>query len=263
MRIIFPYNPLEEKEADGPFHEEYVRFKSMGLECSLFDYDSLSFDDFSPKPRLNDGNIVLYRGWMMNPDLYSKLESLVVLKGCRLLTSLGDYVGSHHLPNWYESCKDFTSESYFFKNDNELEKNANTLGWESFFVKDFVKSNYSERGSIAHSLSEVSEIVRLIEEHRGEVEGGISLRKVEEYLPETEKRYFVLNGKVYSPDGEIPEIVFNISKAYRAPFYSVDLIQRSDLVYRLVELGDGQVSDRKTWDVDVFCTMVEEYALQN
>ncbi len=260
MRIIFPFNPLEEKEADGPFHEEYVRLNSMGLECSLFDYDSLSFDEFRPKPRINEGDIVLYRGWMMNPDLYGKLENLITSRGGRLLSSLEDYVGSHHLPNWYERCKEFTSESYFFENDTDLEKNANGLGWESFFVKDFVKSNYSERGSIAYSPSEVSDIVELIKEHRGEIEGGISLRKVEEYLPETEKRYFVMNGKAYSPDGEIPEIVFNIAKAYVAPFYSVDLIQRADMVYRLVELGDGQVSDRKSWDADVFCKMIVENA---
>jgi hypothetical protein len=260
MRIVFPFNPLEEKEADGPFHEEFLRLKALGVECSLFDYDSINFDEFRPKPSVNDDDTVLYRGWMMNPDLYKKFENLVKSRGGKLLTSLEDYIGSHHLPNWYESCKDFTSESYFFENDDALEKNAMELGWESFFVKDFVKSNYNERGSIAHSPSEVVEIVNLIEEHRGEIEGGISLRKVEEYLPETEKRYFVLNGTVYSPDGEIPGIVLDISKAYRAPFYSVDLIQRSDMVFRLVELGDGQVSDRKLWDADVFCKMVAENA---
>ena len=259
MRIIFPYSPLNEKEADYIFQEEYILLKSMGIDCSLFNYDSLDFGDFSPKPKINNSETILYRGWMMSPSLYEKYVKLVENKGGKPLTSLSDYIGSHHLPNWYECCKEFTSESYFFPNDGMLEENASNLGWDSFFVKDYVKSNYNERGSIAKSPSEIIDIVNLIKEHRGEIEGGISLRKVEDYLPETEVRYFVLNGKPYSPDGDVPEIVLNISKKYKAPFYSVDLIQRADGELRLVELGDGQVSDRKSWNPEVFCRMVAEY----
>ena len=119
-----------------------------------------------------------------------------------------------------KACKDFTPESAFFADDKSLEQNASDLGWESFFVKDYVKSNYNERGSIAKSPTEVIEVVNLIKEHRGEIEGGISLRKVEEYLPDTEQRYFVKFGKTYSPEGEIPEVVHSISKVVEAPFYS-------------------------------------------
>ncbi|WP_027710165.1 ATP-grasp domain-containing protein [Zooshikella ganghwensis] len=258
MRIIFPFDPLEKNTADGPFRDEYELLKSMGIDCSLFDYDSLEFDELKPKPQVIDGDCVLYRGWMLTPSLYGKLASMVERKGGSMFTSPSSFVSSHHLPEWYESCVDFTPETVFSNAEEDLEKLASDLGWDSFFVKDYVKSNYNERGSIAKSPREVLEIVALIKEHRGEIEGGISLRKVEEYLPETEKRYFVVNGKAYSPDGVVPELVLDVSKAHHAPFYSIDVIQRSDGVLRLVELGDGQVSDKKTWSAGVFCKMIAE-----
>ncbi|GAA5444877.1 hypothetical protein Misp06_03069 [Microbulbifer sp. NBRC 101763] len=260
MRIIFPADPLGEKQADGPFRDEYLSLKSRGVDCSLFDYDSVEFDEFRPKPQLNKGELILYRGWMMKPSVYEKLTSMVERKGGKMLTPPQSFIRSHHLPCWYESCKKLTPETIFSDSEKDLEKLADDLGWGRFFVKDFVKSNYNERGSIANSPSEVLEIVSLIKEHRGEIEGGISLRRVEEYLPETEQRYFVLNGRAYSADGNVPDLVSEISKIHAAPFYSVDVIQRSDGVLRLVELGDGQVSDKKTWDPDVFCQMIAENA---
>ena len=260
MRIIFPYDPIEPKIADGPFKDEFELLGSMGIDCSLFDYDSLEFDEFKPKPQIADGEQVLYRGWMLSPSLYGKLALMVERKGGKMITSPSRFISSHHLPEWYESCVDFTPETKFVNPDQDLEKFAADLGWDSYFVKDFVKSNYDERGSIAKSPEEVPEIVALIKAHRGEIEGGVSLRKVEKYLPETEKRYFVINGKAYSPDGAVPDLVLGISKVHTAPFYSVDVIQRSDGVLRLVELGDGQVSDKKTWSADIFCRMIAENA---
>ncbi|MDH5178075.1 MAG: ATP-grasp domain-containing protein [Gammaproteobacteria bacterium] len=260
MRVIFPQSPLNEKEADDLFQEEYLCLKSMGVECSLFDFDMVAFDEFKPKPPIKEKDIVLYRGWMMNPSLYNKFVSLVNLRGGKPVTSYGDYVKTHHLPNWYNDCEDFTAQSAFFPVDEQLEANASKLGWGSFFVKDYVKSNYNERGSIANSTSQVTEVVNLIKEHRGEIEGGIALRRVEDYLPETEQRFFVMFGKPYSPTREVPDVVKEISKIVKAPFYSVDVIQRVDGVLRVVELGDGQVSDRKMWDTQVFCEMVADNA---
>ncbi len=199
----------------------------------------------------------------MKPSVYESFVLMVEKKGGEMFTNSNKFILSHHLPQWYESCKTFTPETIFLDSEEGLEEMVTRIGWDAYFVKDFVKSNYDERGSIAKNLSEVKEIVGLIKEHRGEIEGGISLRKVEEYLPETEQRYFVLNGKAYAPDGNVAELVTMISKIHNAPFYSVDVIQRSDGVLRLVELGDGQVSDKKTWQSDIFCQMLFENFINN
>ncbi len=260
MRIIYPLNPLESKEADEPYQEEFSFLKSNGVDCSLFDFDALDFDEFRPKPKIFNGDVVLYRGWMLNPERYRKLVDLVKSKDAMPVTTYDKYLNCHHLPSWYDSCAEFTAESRFFADDENLTKNVEALGWGAYFVKDFVKSNSTERGSIASSPEEVTEIVELIKKYRGEIEGGIAIRRVENYNEETETRYFVFNGKAYSPEGKVPEIVLDIAQRIDAPFYSVDIIQRDNGVYRLVEVGDGQVSDKKTWSTSIFSKMLLENA---
>jgi len=71
------------------------------------------------------------------------------------------------------------------------------------------------------------------------------VRRVEQYIDNTELRYFVFNGLAYSPNGSIPDILTSIVKLVDAPFFSADIVQRADSVLRLVELGDGPVSDKK------------------
>lgn len=260
MRIIYPFNPLNPKEADEPYQEEFAFIKSAGVNCSLFDFDGLNIDEFKPKPAIENGELVLYRGWMLNPDKYKKLVAFIEGKGGIPVTNVENYLQCHHLPEWYEQCKKYTAESRFFPNNNELEENINMLGWDTYFIKDFVKSNSTGKGSIASSPAEAIEIVKLIEKYRGEIEGGIAVRRVENYLQETEIRYFVMRGKVYSPNKEIPDILKSIATIIGAPFYSVDIIKREDGEYRVVEIGDGQVSDKKTWDTKDISNMLIENA---
>ena len=90
------------------------------------------------------------------------------------------------------------------------------------------------------------------------IEGGIALRKVEQLRPETEIRYFIFGGKPYSPNKIVPSIVEEISKRHNAPFYSVDVGENSAGQHRLIEIGDGQVSDKKTWKSKDFCNLIAE-----
>jgi hypothetical protein len=234
--------------------------KAAGINCSLFDFDALSFDEFKPKPNIATGESILYRGWMLSPENYKKLARLIEGKGGIPITSFENYIMCHHIIGWYEQCKIYTAETHFFPNDGNLKDNISSLGWESYFIKDFVKSNYTDRGSIASSPDEAIEIVKLIEKYRGEIEGGIAVRRVENYLKDTETRYFVMNGKVYSPNKMIFELLEKIAEIIDAPFYSVDVIQRADGEFRVVEIGDGQVSDKKMWNVKDISKMLIENA---
>jgi len=260
MRIIYPLNPLRRDEADEPYQQEFMLVKKLGMNCSLFDFDVLEFDEFEVKPSITDGEDILYRGWMLSPKNYQRLLMFIKKNGGNPITSYDNYIQCHHLPSWYSKCVEYTAETFFFADDSMLEDNILNLDWDAYFVKDYVKSNSTERGSIAFTAVEVLEIVALIKKYRGEIEGGIAIRRVEDYQPESEVRYFIFNGIAYSPNDNIPTIVQDISKIINAPFYSVDLIKRGDGVYRLVELGDGQVSDKKTWDIEVFIKMLNSAA---
>ncbi|MGF1491000.1 MAG: ATP-grasp domain-containing protein [Microcoleaceae cyanobacterium] len=256
MRVIYPENPLHRTQADGPYHDEFMAVSAFGHQCSLFDFDGLMFGEFNPRPGFQVGERVLYRGWMLNSQSYKTLIAQINRKGGVPATSPAAYILCHHLPGWYQHCSDFTAETCFFDVDEKLETKIEELGWGCYFVKDFVKSNTAEQGSIAHSPSEVLSIVEQIAKYRGEIEGGIAIRRVESYRSNTEQRYFVVRGCPYSPDAEIPGLVKEIAKLIKSPFYSVDIIENSVGELRLVELGDGQVSDKKTWPLSKFVEVI-------
>ena len=255
MRVLYPFNPLNEKQADEPYQEEFSVLKNKGLNCSLFDFDVLNFDEFNPIPSIKKDEVIVYRGWMLNLNNYKKFIKHIKNTGGMPLTSYENYKKCHHLLNWYDSCSKFTAETKFFLDNECLESEIKHLGWDSYFVKDYVKSNNTELGSIASSPKEVLKIIGLIKKFRGEIEGGIAIRKVEDYKRETEIRYFVFNGKVHSPNTQIPDIVIEIASKIDAPFYSIDMVQKNNGTLRLVEIGDGQVSDKKMWSIKFFASI--------
>jgi ATP-grasp domain, R2K clade family 3 len=65
-----------------------------------------------------------------------------------------------------------------------------------------------------------------------------------------------VNGVPYSSDSVVPKLVQEIASIINAPFYSVDLVENLAGELRLVELGDGQVSDKKTWPVSKLVEVV-------
>jgi len=71
----------------------------------------------------------------------------------------------------------------------------------------------------------------------------------------------VVQGNCFSchePEDDIPVIVKTVAQRIKAPFFSVDIARRrpegddGDADWRLIELGDGQVSDKKDWPLDRF-----------
>lgn len=88
--------------------------------------------------------------------------------------------------------------------------------------------------------------------YRGDIEGGVALRKVEHYIPDSEQRYFIVHETAYGIGGDVPAIVHKVAEMVKAPFFSVDIAQTVQGDWRVVELGDGQVSDKKQWPLEKF-----------
>jgi hypothetical protein len=105
--------------------------------------------------------------------------------------------------------------------------------------------------------SEAPAVIAAMREYRGEIEGGICVRRVEPFLPETEQRYFVLHKTVYaaSEGSPVPDIVRQCAERVPSKFFSFDVARRRDGVWRVVEVGDGQVSDLVGWSPKAFAAM--------
>jgi hypothetical protein len=200
----------------------------------------------------NNKDVVVYRGWMLKQKEYAKLCENIEFLGSSMFTSLDQYIASHYLPNWYHLIPELTPETKIFSKGVNLKNELERLGWDAFFIKDYVKS--VKNGSIITNPDEADRVLAEIEEHRGEIEGGICVRKFEKFLDNTEKRYFVINGYPYGSDPEekVPSVVRDCSKIIPSPFFSVDVVKRCDGVERIVEVGDGQVSDLVGWNAGHF-----------
>jgi len=260
MRLLYPCDPFNKNKPDDEYSEEFLSAQSAGLACFLFSDEDLDNGAFKPRPADTFGGEILYRGWMLTPERYLQLQQAIESRGANVLVTAAQYRSCHYLPEWYQACKDITPKTIFFAKGDDFSSALSATGWREYFVKDFVKSLTTARGSVARNAAEVREIVGLIEHYRGQVEGGVCVRELEDLLPETEERYFVLRGKAHARDGVVPSIVQDVATRIQSPFFSVDVVLNSDGIPRLIELGDGQVSDRKKWSVEAFISMLTGYS---
>ena len=224
-------------------------------------WDAVTLADFSasvcsdavvagvkPLRDIPSGSQVVYRGWMLKGGEYASLVHAIEESGTSALTSPQNYMRAHHLPNWYPLLTDLTPETHFFPADANLATVLQSLDWEAYFIKDYVKSLKTGRGAIARTPAEAAAIIEEMKEYRGEIEGGICVRRVEDFIPQSETRYAALHGVAYSPTkASIPDPVQRCAERIPCPFFSVDAAERRNGVLRVVEIGDGQVSDIVGW----------------
>jgi hypothetical protein len=191
---------------------------------------------------------------MLSPSEYELLVNAVESAGAFPFTFQAEYLLTHYLPNWYPAIADLTPATKFYTVDDDLESELRTLGWERFFIKDYVKSLKTSTGSIIEHPSEIRAIVAQMQKFRGTIEGGICVRLVEDFVVESEKRYFAVRGQLFAAcEGEeIPDIVRECAPRIHSKFFSVDAVERQDGVQRIVEIGDGQVSDLVGWSAERF-----------
>lgn len=254
IHFIFPAHPLRPTVVEEMFADQFAAVKQAGYTASLCP-DSV-IQNNKPLGNVPAGATVVYRGWMLNATEHTRLSQAVAATSATLLTSTNAYLAAHHLPNWYPLIAEFTPETRVFAHGADWESELRSLDWEAFFIKDYVKSLKTSRGSIVHDPSEIGVAVAEMKRFRGEIEGGLCVRRVVHFITDSERRYFVLDGKAFSPDGQpAPTLVEQVSPRIPSPFFSVDVIHRVDGVLQIVEIGDGQVSDLVGWSVESFIAM--------
>ena len=182
------------------------------------------------------------------------------------------YALCHYFPNWYPLLKAHTPETVRLellpgqKPDADFAAELQTTlealeaeGWSGFFLKDDVKSLKTGLGSRLNTSTQAKDWLKAFCQIR-ELEGGVCVRRLEEWQVNTETRWFVWQEEAYGPHGEqgnahsadLPAPVQAALQAIDSPFYSVDVVQNAQGQWRLVELGDGQVSDTVGWTVERF-----------
>ncbi|MFG1991439.1 ATP-grasp domain-containing protein [Actinoplanes sp. NPDC048988] len=249
--LLVPRDVVNPRRVDEHFAEEAAAARAAGHTVAMVDHDAVAA---GRAVRVDGDEPVVYRGWMLGSAAYAGLADAC---GGRLRTSAAQYRRGHELPGWYEALAPFTPESAW----GDFEEARAGLGNRGAAVlRDYTKSmkHYWYEAAYIPDLADAGKawaVARRFRELRGDdFTGGYVLRRFEDFTG-AEARTWWVDGEcrlvTAHPDtaGQLPpdiDVSFLRDAVKGLPFVTVDLALRSDGQWRVVELGDGQVSDRPT-----------------
>ena len=260
--MLFPRDVLNPKLVDEHFRPEASAARDQGISVSLLDHDALLGGDVSHAVRgINDGpEALIYRGWMVPPERYVELET--ALNGRELRTTADQFRSAHHLPNWYPHLSDHTPFSVWTTTAdlNEFRAKLAELPDGAAVIKDYSKSekHYWDEAMFIPDVRDetaATSVAARFSELRGDYfDTGFVIRAFESFAS-GEARSWWVNGDVRcvtahpdTPDIAPPDLdTTSIQAGIQSldlPFVAVDVVEDEMGRTRIVEVGDGQVSDR-------------------
>ncbi|HEX7816562.1 ATP-grasp domain-containing protein [Dyella sp.] len=255
--LVFPSLPFSPREVDPDFADQYAAFKAAGHTVYLIDTDNLQGAKTFPV-LADDGEPLIYRGWMLAEEEYTQLQRAL---GGRLVTTLDAYLSSHHLPRWYPALVGLTLPATWVEEPAAIEhlRELQAGGMQRVFVKDYVKSVKTGQGSGVSCEEDLRRVLDDIRTYKGFIEGGVVFRPWTELDESREIRFFVYGGTVHAPHSGIPEQAIKLARQaalrHDASFYTIDVMPEALGSYKVVEIGDGQVSEPRGWDLDRFAAI--------
>ena len=286
LHMLFCSQPFEPEQIDSDFEGEYTAAKAL-FPCTLVSYEDLLEDKLVLKG-LKFKGLVIYRGWMMPPDIYARFYDLLDRKGMVLINTPEEYTRYHQLPGWYEMFNSETAQSVWTDNGSldEAVQAGQTLEGPCI-VKDYVKSRKHEwyDACFIRDIQNENEARRVIGnflQRQGEdLAGGVVIRQ---YVPlkqigyheasgmpiSEEYRVFVFAGHILTIDGywkqDIPELsdaetqwIASIAAKVQSSFVTVDLARKEDGTLTIMEFGDGQVSGLQNLQPETFYAAISKF----
>ena len=297
MRLIYCSEPFSPTRVDAAYEREAAAASGAGLEYGLVDFEAL-VEDHKPAAAVRKVKAAsvpesaVYRGWMLTPETYSQLYEALYEKGLRLINTPAAYKHCHYFPESYPIIKEHTPASVAAVVDesfglDEIMRLLAPFGDGPVILKDYVKSRKHEWGEACYipSASDrgaVERVVRRFLELQGdELNEGLVFREFVAFRPlashsksgmplTKEFRLFFLDGELlysmeYWEEGDYggvtpPTSLFGyVAREVRSRFFTMDIAQRLDGEWMIVELGDAQVAGLpENADVDKFYGALRE-----
>ncbi|GGQ96602.1 ATP-grasp domain-containing protein [Deinococcus ruber] len=279
--FLYPAEPFSQRVPDEAYAQEHALAEQMEQPAALIDIEALLDGQLSRAlrwvPPSPDSHSAIYRGWMLRPEVYEALYVALQQRNWHLLNTPAQYRHTHHLPDSFPAIADHSPRTVWLPASSpaELDWNAVQSALSSFgpggvIVKDYVKSRKHEWHEAcfipdAADSAHATQVIQTFLTRQGnEFQGGLVLRAFEEFAALTEHsrsgmpltreyRLFFLDGTIISADayweeGEYPAEALPLAsfwatgKRVHSRFFTMDVAQRQDGVWRVVELGDGQVA---------------------
>lgn len=281
MTILFPASPLQPRQVEPDFQPQAQAAQELKLQISLLDSDALAQGQVSRAVRLvratEEPQVLVYRGWMLRPELYQALFDALLERGWKLLNDPRSYALCHEFPNWYSLLEGRTPRSTWLSAPQCFEiarvlECAARFGSSALVVKDYVKSRkheWSEACFIADAsdAAQVERVTQNFLSRQGDnLAGGLVLRQfvpLREVEVESnarsgapivnEWRLFWLDHTLLAcaPNGALggkepsPQVLVELGELaarIESRFFAIDVAQKADGGWIVIELGDGGVS---------------------
>jgi hypothetical protein len=266
--LLVPADPLRRRRPDEHFAAEATAASDAGIAVALIDHDALTGPEGPGRAvaRVPDGGgAAVYRGWMLSADQYAALADAAAARGVTLRTRAADYHQAHELPGWYPVLAPVTPDTTWTTGEGEPEFRAacERLGPGPAVLRDYVKSmkHYWHEAAYIPDLADQASAWKVASRFRelreDEFTGGFVLRRFEQFTSAEARTWWVDGAcRLATPHPDTPDEpppsgidltpFAPLIKALALPFVTADLARRADGTWRLIELGDGQVSDRPT-----------------
>ncbi|MDI6097136.1 ATP-grasp domain-containing protein [Actinoplanes sp. NEAU-A12] len=277
--LLVPSDVLRPRRPDEHFAEEARAARDAGIEVALIDHDALSSGEpagaagtgasgvgdsaAAAVSRVPAGADAVYRGWMLSSERYAALAGALAARGVTLRTSPEQYRRAHELPGWYAAVGSATPETVWTDGDGRegFVRACAALGAGPAVLRDYTKSMKHYWHEAAY-LPDVTDgvaawaVASRFRELRGDgFTGGFVLRRFESFTGAEVRTWWVggscrlATAHPDTPDDlpsdgvDLPGVGDAIG-ALGLPFVTADLTRHADGRWRVVEIGDGQVSDR-------------------
>jgi hypothetical protein len=282
MLTLFYASILQPRQVDEDSTAEAAAARAAGMDIHLLDWSALvDVGDVERAvrrvPEQTQPALAVLRGAMLRVETYTLLYAALLRRDVRLITDPTAYEHTHHLPASLNLIADMTPQTVVYPLSGgeslPLDRLAELLqpfGDTPIMVKDYVKSRKHEwlEACYIPNAADTEAVARVVQTFCGrqdpDLVGGLVFRAFEPFeavgthpkssTPLTkEYRIWWLDGTPiavvphwneveYHGDGP-PVADFNgIARRVRSRFFTMDVAQRIDGAWRIVELGDGQVA---------------------
>jgi ATP-grasp domain, R2K clade family 3 len=266
MMLLVPADVLRARRVDHHFAAEADAARAAGMDVALVDHDALSrpgdADDAVRRVPAGD-EAAIYRGWMLRSEQYTAFAEALRRRNVTLRTNPEQYRQAHELPSWYPSLAVVTPRSVWTVGDDRaaFDRARGELGPGPAVLRDYTKSmkHYWHEAALIPELDDGDAawaVATRFRELRGEdMTGGFVLREFERFVSVEVRTWWVdgecrLIGPHPDTTQDMPATEVDLTEVepliagLGLPFVTADVALRADGVWRVIELGDGQVSDR-------------------
>ena len=261
--ILFPCEMFSINEVDSCFQKEFDAVIENGdFEVVFYDYEEFAKEGtLHLSKRVEEPVVAMLRGWMLNENQYTDFYERLQTRNINLITTPEQYCQMHLFPRAYSLVSDDTPGIMVYpENERTIDLQEIKSRFNRFMIKDYVKS---EKGTDIPKYfdSTTSEEdffywLDVFKQYRGKLfTGGICIKQyvdLKKYGENTnEWRIFYLDGNILSVSrnsgqkdfaAEVPKSLVEKYKNLPSPFYTVDYGELADGSWKILEVGDGQVS---------------------